>query len=425
MKILVVGGGGREHALVWRLKQSESASEVICAPGNAGIARTTRCFDVAATDIERLAELAKKEKVDLTVVGPEAPLCSGIVDLFKKRGLRIFGPGKAAARLEGDKAFAKEIMSKHTIPTAAHRSFADMKAALVFVRETVDYPLVVKAAGLAAGKGVIICKNVEEAEEAIKSMMEDEAFGSAGQRIVIEDFLVGEEASIIALTDGKTILVMESSQDHKRAFEGDQGPNTGGMGAYSPAPVVTPAIQDQIEKEVLVPIVHAMRHEGKAFSGVLYAGLMMTTKGPKVLEFNVRFGDPECQALMMRLEGDLARALWLCAEGRLDEAEIGWDERPAVTVVVAQEGYPGPVGAGRPIHGLEAVEDREDLVVFHGATRRVGSDWIASGGRVLAVTAIGETLIQARDKAYEAIDRLDFPGSFCRRDIGHRAIDRR
>ncbi|MCB9832886.1 MAG: phosphoribosylamine--glycine ligase [Planctomycetes bacterium] len=424
MKILVVGGGGREHALVWRLKQSPSEPEVICAPGNAGIAREVPCFDVAATDLESLAELARKQKVDLTVVGPEAPLCAGIVDLFQARGLKIFGPSKAAALLEGDKAFAKEIMSRHSIPTAGHRTFSELNAALIWARETVDYPLVVKAAGLAAGKGVVICRNPEEAEEAIRSMMEDQAFGSAGQRIVIEDFLVGEEASIIALTDGKTILVMESSQDHKRAFDGDEGPNTGGMGAYSPAPVVTEKLQSQIEREVLVPIVHALKHEGRPFSGVLYAGLMMTQKGPRVLEFNVRFGDPECEALMMRLRGDLAQALALCAEGRLDEADLSWSEEPAVTVVVAQEGYPGAVGSGRPIWGLDEVEESDDLRIFHAATRRQGSDWIASGGRVLAVTALGTDLAGARDKAYAAIDRLRFPGSFCRRDIGHRALGR-
>ena len=316
-------------------------------------------------------------------------------------------------------------MSKHSIPTASHRTFSDLEAALVYVQETVDYPLVVKASGLAAGKGVIICKNAEEAEEAVRSMMEEGAFGDAGARVVIEDFLQGEEVSVIALTDGRTIMVMESSQDHKRAFDGDEGPNTGGMGAYSPAPVMTPKLQAQVVGEILVPTVHAMKHEGHPFRGVLYAGLMITAKGPRVLEYNVRFGDPECQALMARVGGDLAMTLKLCAEGRLEEAELSWDERPAVCVVVAQEGYPGPVGSGKAIFGLDEVEESEDLVVFHAATRKETGGYVATGGRVLGVTALGEDVGEARDRAYAVIDSLRFPGSFCRRDIAHRALEKR
>ncbi|MCA9322130.1 MAG: phosphoribosylamine--glycine ligase, partial [Planctomycetes bacterium] len=396
--------------------------EVVWMPGVAGISREVPCFDVAATDLESLAELARKQKVDLTVVGPEAPLCAGIVDLFQARGLKIFGPSKAAALLEGDKAFAKEIMSRHSIPTAGHRTFSELNAALIWARETVDYPLVVKAAGLAAGKGVVICRNPEEAEEAIRSMMEDQAFGSAGQRIVIEDFLVGEEASIIALTDGETICVLETSQDHKRAFDRDEGPNTGGMGAYSPAPVVTPKVQARIEEEILVPIVHAMKHERRPFKGVLYAGLMMTRKGPKVLEFNVRFGDPECQALLARLDCDLLELILACHENRLADCDLRWDPRPAITVVLAQKGYPGPVARGLVLNGLDKVDESEALL-FHAGTGFDDQDRVvATGGRVLNVTALGETLGEARDRAYAAIAKMDTDGLFYRRDIGHRGL---
>lgn len=424
MKILVVGSGGREHAMAWRLSKSESCEQVYCAPGNGGIAEHAQCVDIAAGDIEHLVAFAKAEKIDLTVVGPEAPLCAGIVDQFQAENLTVLGPSAAAAALEGDKAWCKEVMAKHSIPTAQHRIFNDADAALTYVRETVEYPLVVKASGLAAGKGVFICKNSDEAEEAVSSMMVDGTFGGAGAKIVIEDFMTGEEASIIALTDGKSIFVLESSQDHKRAFDGDEGPNTGGMGAYSPAPVVTEDVQEQVEREVLVPIIHAMKQEKAPFSGVLYAGLMMTNKGPRVLEFNVRFGDPECQALMMRFRGDLAKVLMHCAKGTLDEAECDWDPRPAVCVVVAQEGYPGAVGSGKPIYGLSELDERDDLVVFHSATRRVGLDYVATGGRVLGVTAIGDDVAEARQKVYSVIDALRFDGSFCRRDIGYRALER-
>ncbi len=424
MKILVVGSGGREHSLAWRLSKSESCEQVFCAPGNGGIAQHATCVDIAANDIELLLGFAQKAHIDLTIVGPEAPLCAGIVDAFQDAGQLVLGPTAAAAALEGDKAWCKEVMAKHSIPTATHRTFEESEAALTYVRETVDYPLVVKASGLASGKGVFICKNAEEAEEAVTSMMLDGTFGGAGSRVVIEDFLVGEEASIIALTDGETICVLESSQDHKRAFDGDEGPNTGGMGAYSPAPVVTSEVQEAVEREVLVPIVHAMKHEKKPFSGVLYAGLMMTAKGPKVLEFNVRFGDPECQVLMARFQGDFAKLMYQCAAGKLDEAEIVWDSRPAVCVVVAQEGYPGPVGSGKPIFGLSEIEDRDDLIVFHSATRKEGPDYLATGGRVLGVTAMADDLAQAREKAYGLIDGLRFDGSFCRRDIGHRGLNR-
>jgi phosphoribosylamine---glycine ligase len=422
MKILVVGGGGREHALVWKLAQSRHEPEIHCAPGNAGIEGLARCVDIDIKDLTGLRDYAKRQKIDLTVVGPEVPLCAGIVDVFTEAGLVIFGPNAAAARLEGDKAWSKEVMARHQIPTAGHRTFGNAGAARAYLEQSVDFPLVVKASGLAAGKGVVICKNPEEAVRAVDEIMGDRRFGSAGDTLVVEDFLEGEEVSILALTDGRTIAVLETSQDHKRAFDGDQGPNTGGMGAYSPAPIVTPELQRKIEEDILVPTVHAMREEGRPFQGVLYAGLMMTRKGPKVLEYNVRFGDPECQALLMRLQTDLVDLLLACCEKRLDQMELAWDSRPAVTVVVAQEGYPGSVSKNREIEGLSRLADREDLQVFHAGTRLEGDRVMASGGRVLNVTALGRDFREAAARAYEAIDDLHFPGSFCRRDIAHRVL---
>ncbi|MEZ6196226.1 MAG: phosphoribosylamine--glycine ligase [Planctomycetota bacterium] len=423
MKILVVGSGGREHALVWKLKQSRHDPELHCAPGNAGIADLAHCVDIDVSDLPALRDYARRAKIDLTIVGPEVPLCAGIVDLFKKEGLRIFGPDALAARLEGDKAWAKDVLARHKIPTANHRTFKEMAAALAYVQDTVDYPLVVKASGLAAGKGVTICGNSEEAAAAVREAMGSRRFGSAGDVVVIEDFLEGEEASIIALTDGKTIAVLESSQDHKRAHDGDRGPNTGGMGAYSPAPVVTPALQREIEEQILVPMVHAMKEERCPFNGVLFAGLMMTRKGPKVLEFNVRFGDPECQALMVRLRSDLVDLILGCVDRKLDEVELAWDPRPAVTVVVAQEGYPGTVSAHSEIKGLDRFAADPDLMIFHAGTKGGrGGRVYASGGRVLNVTALGKTYREAVDRAYAAIDALDFPHSFCRRDIAHRVL---
>ncbi len=421
MNILVVGSGAREHTLVWKLAQSPRADKIYCAPGNGGIASIAECVDIAAGDIEKLVEFAKAKDIGLTVVGPEAPLCAGIVDEFEAHGLRAFGPRKAAAALEGDKAFSKDIMTRHSIPTAAHRVFHDPEAALAYVDEAVDYPMVVKASGLAAGKGVIICNSPEEATAAIQKLMLDKAFGAAGSTLVVEDFLEGEEASIMALTDGETLYVMESSQDHKRAFDGDGGPNTGGMGAYSPAPVVTAEIQHRIEREVLVPVIHAMKREGRPFRGVLYAGLMLTKKGPKVLEFNVRFGDPECQVLLPRLKTDLLELFLACLDGTLAHAAMDWDPRPALAVVLAQAGYPGAVPVGRPLRGLDAISPEEALV-FHGGTRLDGEQIVATGGRVLTITALGATLREARDQAYEAIGRIDPEGFFYRRDIGARAL---
>ena len=423
MKVLVIGGGAREHALVWKLKQSPQVKWIFCAPGNAGIAKDAHTVDIAASDIEGLKKFALKEKIDLTVVGPEAPLVAGVVDAFEKAGLLIVGPTAAAAELEGSKAFAKDVMSRHTIPTAGHRTFESFEAAVAYVEKAVDFPMVIKASGLAAGKGVVIAKNRDEALATVKEMMVDRIFGDAAEALVIEDFLEGEEVSLMALTDGHTILVLESAQDHKRAFDGDQGPNTGGMGAYSPAPVLTPELQLQVERDILVPMVHAMKAEKRPFKGILYCGLMITRRGPKVLEFNVRFGDPECEVLLARFRGDLAEVLKLCAEGRLKDAEVDWDPRPAVSVVVAQSGYPGSVPQGQRIRNVPPTGSLDDAVVFHGATRWVDGDYAAWGGRVLCVTALGKNFREAADRCYGVIDRIDFPGSFHRRDIAKRVLN--
>ena len=422
MKVLVVGSGGREHALCWKIASSPMADRVFCAPGNAGIAEVATCRDVAADDIDGLLALVRKEEIDFTVVGPEAPLCDGIVDRFMEEGHRIFGPTREAAALEGDKAFAKSMMQKFHIPTASHRSFRNASDARRYFESVESYPLVVKASGLAAGKGVVICDDPETAIATAEGMLGGDSFGDAGRVVVVEEFLKGEEASILALTDGKTIAVLESSQDHKAAFDGDRGPNTGGMGAYSPAPVVTSRVLSTIESEVLVPIVHGMKHEGRPYKGLLYAGLMMTPSGPKVLEFNARFGDPECQALLARYRGDLLAALVATEEGRLDEVEIDWDPRPSVCVVMASGGYPGGYETGKPIHGLAEAGEVEGAVVFHAGTRSVAGRVFTSGGRVLGVTAIGESLREARDRAYQAVEKIRFERSHYRADIGHRAL---
>lgn len=422
MKLLVVGSGGREHALVWKLSQSERVEHIWCAPGNAGVAELAECVDIKAEDIDGLLRFAKRESVDFTIVGPEAPLCDGIVDRFRDEGLRIFGPTQAAAELEGNKAYAKSVMQKYHLPTAAHRTFDNVDDANRYLESIEAFPVVVKAAGLAAGKGVVICDDAEAARAEVRRMLVDRRFGDAGQKVVIEEFLKGEEASIIALTDGKTIAVMESSQDHKAVYDGDRGPNTGGMGAYSPAPVIRPSIMQTIEADVLVPIVHAMNREGRPYRGVLYAGLMITHAGPKVLEFNARFGDPECQALLMRLDSDLLEALEAVEAGTLDTIDLRWDTRPSVCVVLASGGYPGEYRTGVPIEGLDAVETGRDLQVFHAGTRRDGDRVVTAGGRVLGVTALGDSVRDARDRAYEAAQAIRFERCHYRRDIAHRAI---
>lgn len=422
MKILVVGSGGREHALVWKLRQSSQVTHIWCAPGNAGTAIDAENVAIASDDISRLAKFARENSVDLTVVGPEAPLVAGIVDEFRRQGLVIFGPTAAAARLEGSKVFTKKLLRRASIPTADFAVFSRADDALQYIDEGDEQPLVVKADGLASGKGVFVCANRAEARAAVRSVLQERAFGDAGSQIVIEECLVGEEASVLAIIDGDTIVPLDVAQDHKRAYDGDRGPNTGGMGAYCPAPVVTSSIMDEIVRRVLIPTVHTLKVDGTPFSGVLYAGLMLTSSGPKVLEYNVRFGDPEAQPVLMRLQTDLAQLLLLAATGRLSELEgLDWDRRPSVCVVMASEGYPGEYAKGHAISGLESADQLVDVKVFHAGTALKGGDVVNSGGRVLGVTAIGADIADAKRRAYEAVDRISWQGGWCRRDISDKA----
>ena len=416
MKVLVVGGGGREHALAWKLRRSPRVTEVYCAPGNAGIEEIAQCVDIGAGDLDRLVSFAGEMGIDLTIVGPEDPLCRGIVDRFEKAGLRVFGPRSQAAELEGSKIFSKRIMTQYMIPTAVARTFDDGERAKAFL-QTCDYPTVIKADGLAAGKGVFIAPDYDAACGAIDACMVERRFGDAGTRILIEEYLQGEEASVLAFTDGRTIAVLPTARDYKRVGDGDQGPNTGGMGAYSPAAGLTTEVMDQVVGQILVPTVHAMNREGRAYKGMLYAGLMLTKGGPKVLEFNVRFGDPEAQPVLMRLKRALVDVLDAVLDERLDEVELEYDERAACCVVMASEGYPGPVQLGRPIGGLDDLERGDDLQVFHAGTIRKGGDVVTSGGRVLGVTALGDDLAAARERAYGAAKRISFAGAHYRRDI--------
>ena len=418
MKVLIIGGGGREHALAWKISQSPRVTQVLCRPGNGGTTGNVP----GGLDAEELAAFAKKEGVDLTVVGPEAPLTEGIVDLFESRGLRIFGPGREGARLEESKAFTKEILLEAGVDTAAHGTFVDAAAAHAYIKER-GAPIVVKADGLAAGKGVTVCATTDEAHQAVDEAMVDNAFGDAGARVVIEEMLLGEEASFIALVDGQNVLPLASSQDHKRIGEGDTGPNTGGMGAYSPAPVVTEEIFEKATREVCEPVVAALRARGIVFKGVLYAGLMIHEGRIRVLEFNVRFGDPECQPLMMRLRTDLIDLIDAVIDGHLDQISIEWDPRPAACVVIAAAGYPGTPTKGDTIHGLEQAAEVEDSFVFHAGTKD-GPDGTVetAGGRVLGVTALGDSIGEAVARAYEACDKISWPGLQFRRDIGHRAL---
>jgi len=422
MKVLVVGQGGREHTLVWKLAQSPQVSQVYCAPGNAGTVLDGTNVDIGDADIDRLVKFAASEQIDLTVVGPEAPLVAGIVDVFRDAGLRIFGPSGRAAELEGSKVFAKELMRKANVPTADFHQFDDVDAAIRFVESRDEQSLVIKADGLAAGKGVTVCDSKQQALAAIRTTMVDKAYGEAGARLVVEECLMGQEASILAIVDGKTIVPLDTSQDHKRAHDADQGPNTGGMGAYSPAPLVTPTVMDEIIGRILVPTVHAMKVERRPFQGVLYAGLMVTNQGPKVLEFNVRFGDPEAQPVLMRLKSDLAELLMAAADGRLaDMAPLEWDPRPAVCVVMASEGYPGPYEKGRPIRGLDEAAQLEHVQVFHAGTRSEGDRVVTNGGRVLGVTALGDNLAQAKLRAYQGVKCIRWDGAWCRKDISDKA----
>jgi phosphoribosylamine--glycine ligase len=424
MKVLVIGKGGREHALVWKLAQSPRAERVYCAPGNAGTALDGINVPLEATDFDKLAAFARKEGIGLTVVGPEEPLARGLVDHFQKAGLRVFGPTRAAAQLEASKVFAKTLMRHADVPTAEFRVFDHPDPARHFV-ETREYPVVVKADGLAAGKGVLVCDTTEEALTAIERIMVREEFGrAAGRQIVIEKKLQGEELSILALVSGRTIVPLQPTQDHKPAFDGDTGPNTGGMGAYCPAPLGTPELLATIDAEVLVPTVHALKRRRTPFRGVLYAGIMVTPQGPRVLEFNCRLGDPETEPLVMRLKTDLLDLLEAGVDERLGEFEgkLEWDPRPALTVVMASKGYPGTYEKGLTITGLAEAARLPDVKVFHAGTRREGERVLTDGGRVLAVTALGDTLVEAKRRAYEAVGCITFPGAFYRRDIGDKAI---
>jgi len=422
-RVLVVGSGGREHALSWKLAASPQVETVYCAPGNGGTGAVATNVPIAATDLDGLARFARDESIDLTVVGPEAPLVAGIVDRFRAAGLAVFGPSAAAAQLEGSKAFAKQFMARHQIPTAAYATFTEVEPAVAYVRDH-GAPIVVKASGLAAGKGVIVAATVAEAEQAVRAILADGAFGEAGAEVVIEACLVGEECSVIAITDGSALFTLPAAQDHKRIGEGDRGPNTGGMGAYCPAPVLTPALAKQVEREVLRPAVDGMRADGTPFTGVVYAGLMVSPDGLKVLEFNVRFGDPECQPLMASLGDDLYEVLAAAAAGTL--AGHAPHPRPgaALTVVLAAAGYPGSYPKGDEITGIDEAEEDPKVVVFHAGTRLDGDRLVTHGGRVLGVTGLGATLAEAKERAYAACDRIHFAGKTLRHDIGARALFR-
>ncbi|HXJ34628.1 MAG TPA: phosphoribosylamine--glycine ligase [Candidatus Eisenbacteria bacterium] len=421
MRVLVVGGGGREHALAWRLRKTSRVEALFCAPGNAGIAEIAECVPIASDDVAGLLRFAKERAIDLTVVGPELPLTLGLVDRFADAGLRAFGPTAAGARLEGSKVFTKELLRELGVPSALFGAFTDPDAAARYVRE-VGAPVVVKADGLAAGKGVFICPTVPEALDAIDQVMRRRVFGEAGASVVVEELLAGEELSFMALTDGTTVLPLAPSQDHKRIFDGDQGPNTGGMGAYSPPPLSTPALEQHVMADVMRPVVEGLARHGIRYSGVLYAGLMVTEGRAKVLEFNVRFGDPEAQVLLARLDCDLGDLMVRTCDGRLAGARLTWDRRAAVCVVLAAEGYPGTVRTGDPIDGLEALRDWPRGVVFHAGTKRVDGRVLTDGGRVLGVTALGDTIRSAVDEAYDAVSRIAWAGMQYRRDIGHRAL---
>lgn len=428
MNILVIGSGGREHAIAWKLAQSPRAERIFVAPGNAGTGIEAENVDISQSDFPRLIRFVRENQVGLTVVGPEAPLAAGIVDAFHSEKLPIFGPTSAAAQLESSKVFAKDLMHHADIPTSEYRVFTSGESAKRYVAdryttETEDVPLVVKADGLAGGKGVTVCRRRQDALQAVERLALRREFGDAGNRILIEERLDGEEVSVLAITDGRTLLTLPPAQDHKPAFDGDKGPNTGGMGAYSPAPQLTDEMLHGIEERVLVPTVHAMKRARQPFSGVLYAGIMLTNQGPKVLEFNVRFGDPECQALLMRLKSDLLEILQATVTGTLDQVQqVTWDPRPAICVVMASDGYPGAYEVGKPIRGLPEAAQIEDVKVFHAGTATMDGQVVTNGGRVLSVTALGNTISAAKLQAYRAIKCIRWEGAWCRKDISDRAL---
>ncbi len=423
MNVLIIGNGGREHALAWKIAQSRRVERVFVAPGNAGTALEAENVDIQATDFKKLIKFAKENQIGLTVVGPEAPLTAGIVDAFLAEKLRVFGPTKAAAELEGSKVFCKNLLRHADVPTADYRVFRTADRAVTFLKEREDVPVVVKADGLASGKGVIVCSGRAEALDAVDRIGRAKEFGDAGNQIVIEERLDGQEASILAISDGQTIVTLPPAQDHKRANDGDTGPNTGGMGAYCPTPLLDDAALRWIEEHVLVPTVHAMKRSRRPFRGVLYAGLMLTNQGPKVLEYNVRFGDPECQPILMRLKSDLVDILEATVEGQLDRLEpIEWDPRPAVCVVMASEGYPGKYQTGRPIRGLDEAAKVSDVKVFHAGTATASGQVVTNGGRVLGVTALGNTISAAKLQAYTAVKAIRWDGAWCRKDISDKAL---
>ncbi len=422
MKVLIVGGGGREHALAWKVAQSDRVEKVYGAPGNPGIAQVGECVDIKPTEVEKLADFAEKEGIDLTIVGPEAPLVAGITDEFEKRGLKVFGPSKAAAQLEGSKAFAKEMMRKFGVPTADFQVFDNPEKAKEYIRK-VGAPIVVKADGLAAGKGVVVAQTVDEAIEAVEKIMVEKVFGEAGNRVVVEECLKGEEASYLVITDGERFVPLATAQDHKAVFDGDRGPNTGGMGAYSPAPVLSEEMEREVQEKVIKPILKGMAEEGMPFKGILYAGLMITEEGPKVLEFNVRFGDPEAQAILRRLEDDLVDVALSAVEERLVE-ELHWRPETSICVVLASKGYPGKYEKGKVITGIEEAEKVPTVVVFHAGTAVKDGKLVTNGGRVLNVTALGKDIVEARERVYEAVKRIHFDGMHYRTDIGLKAVKR-
>lgn len=421
MKILVIGSGGREHALCWKIAQSPKTDKLYCAPGNAGCEEYAECVPIGAMEFEKLAAFAKEQAIDLTVVGMDDPLVGGIVDVFEREGLRIFGPRANAAILEGSKAFSKDLMKKYGIPTASYENFDDPEKALAYL-ETASFPIVLKADGLALGKGVLICKDLEEAKEGVRTIMLDKQFGSAGNQMVIEEFMTGREVSVLSFVDGKTIRCMTSAQDHKRALDGDQGLNTGGMGTFSPSPFYTEEVDRFCKEHIYQATVDAMRAEGREFKGVIFFGLMLTEKGPRVLEYNARFGDPETQVVLPRMKTDIVEVFEACIDGTLDQIELEFEDNAAVCVVLASGGYPVSYEKGFPIHGLENFKDKDGYYVFHAGTKKVDGQIVTSGGRVLGVTAVGEDLKTARAHAYEAVKLVSFEKAFCRSDIG-KAID--
>ncbi len=421
MRVLVIGGGGREHALAWKIAQSPRVKKVYCAPGNAGTQSVAENVNISVGRIDDLKQFALTSGIGLTVVGPEQPLVAGIVDRFEESGLRVFGPSAQAAEIEGSKVFCKNLMKKYGIPTAGYHSFDSVEDAVkLFSTET--GPVVVKASGLAAGKGVIICNSSKEARAAVESIMQDKVFGDAGNEVVVEEFLEGQEVSLLAFTDGKTVLPLDSAQDHKAAFDGDTGPNTGGMGAYSPALVFTDDLRREVMDEIMTPTVHAMAREGRTYKGILYAGLMLTSSGPRVLEFNARFGDPETQPILMRMQSDIVPLFEACIDSTLGKCSLEWKKESTVCVVMAAKGYPASYEKGKEIRGLEAAGEQKNVVVFHAGTRAEGDRVLTSGGRVLGVTALGTDTGAAIESAYSAVGKIEWDGIHYRKDIGRKAV---